>query len=526
MTAMISRQEAELKLQSGREAFDALVNLLQAQHGYAIGSTQQQRFTDEYYDSRDWWLYQAGAALRVRRFDHEAVLTLKSIHPNRRGILRRVEWEERLEVRNDNPHGLPVSGITKVLAASGAPAVLRPLFRIKTARSLLHCVKEPQCLVLCYDHSALYGPDTSERAPAVDQFEEVEIEHAGGSLQDTEGLLKHISAHKELPVSTATKFERALTRLHLTPPRSAVIKPAVVRPASLKQAAADLIAAYGQQIQHYEPGARLGLDPEYLHQLRVALRRLRTVFQVFRRAFKQDFLKSMEQELAWLGRHCSQVRDWDIFFEYVEDYFGAHALLAGPVLGRFNQRAAEQRDRARHRLLTAVNSKRYKNLMHSLERFSAVADEYRLAEWEVEDSGAIEPPLAQRLVRRLVKRGDRAMRSPRATRLHKVRLACKALRYFSEWSMEPAASKGPPWVKQLTRLQGRLGAYQDSIRFVEQVQSTVHHMQPEEIDSAFFAMNLGRMLERHRQAQRSLEKKFPKQWMRLRKKLLNAADDR
>ena len=54
-------------------------------------------------------------------------------------------------------------------------------------------------------------------------------------------------------------------------------------------------------IRAHDPGTRLGADPEELHQMRVAVRRLRAVMRVARRMFARRPINALREELAWLG---------------------------------------------------------------------------------------------------------------------------------------------------------------------------------------------------------------------------------
>ena len=54
-------------------------------------------------------------------------------------------------------------------------------------------------------------------------------------------------------------------------------------------------------------------DPEYLHQMRVALRRERSAFSIFSKAFSKAEFAEMARGLKWLGGQFGPARDWDVF---------------------------------------------------------------------------------------------------------------------------------------------------------------------------------------------------------------------
>ena len=62
----------------------------------------------------------------------------------------------------------------------------------------------------------------------------------------------------------------------------------------------------------HDPGTRRGDDPEDLHQLRVATRRLRAFLRAARRLVDGDWARSLRAELGWLGGHLGPARDLDV----------------------------------------------------------------------------------------------------------------------------------------------------------------------------------------------------------------------
>jgi CHAD domain-containing protein len=72
-------------------------------------------------------------------------------------------------------------------------------------------------------------------------------------------------------------------------------------------------AACVRHIEGNRSGALADADVEYLHQMRVALRRLRTAFEVFADAVPQSVAAPLLEELRWLTRALGRARDWDVF---------------------------------------------------------------------------------------------------------------------------------------------------------------------------------------------------------------------
>jgi len=219
-------------------------------------------------------------------------------------------------------------------------------------------------------------------------------------------------------------------------------------------------------LQANERGFLAGVDAEYLHQARVALRRLRSAFTVFSRAFPRPALEDVLAELRWLGGNLGPARDWDVFatetlpgvMDALPGDAGAHALL---------ERTAALRSAANGGAREAVASTRYTKALLSLiavfyrRPWDALGDEAAASERTrplLEFAGAV---LARRH-RKIVKVG-RDLAALDATALHALRIDIKKVRYAAEFFSslyEARAVDG--YVDALAQLQSLLGGLNDA----------------------------------------------------------------
>ena len=95
--------------------------------------------------------------------------------------------------------------------------------------------------------------------------------------------------------------------------------------------------------ERHRPGARIGRDPEELHDLRVAVRRTRSALGEFRAFFPQATVARLRGELRWLGEVTGPVRDLDVYLEILPDYQRLLPAEAAGALAPF--RAFLQRHR-------------------------------------------------------------------------------------------------------------------------------------------------------------------------------------
>jgi CHAD domain-containing protein len=244
-----------------------------------------------------------------------------------------------------------------------------------------------------------------------------------------------------------------------------------------------------------EPGVRAG-DPDAVHDMRVATRRLRATLRTFRPLFDRARTEPLRDDLRWLGRLLGAVRDGDVLADRLTAAVTAEPpeLVAGPVSARIRQRLAADTAKARSDLVDALDGDRYAGLRTALDEMVG----------ESPSGGG--PRRLRRLGRRALRRADRrldaATRATGATgatgldaaplaasahpaarrngagaaqadpggwarerdrRLHEARKAYKRARYAVE-ALTPTSGggKGRRLAKRLSTLQDVLGEHQDA----------------------------------------------------------------
>jgi CHAD domain-containing protein len=189
-------------------------------------------------------------------------------------------------------------------------------------------------------------------------------------------------------------------------------------------------AACVQHLEANRHGTLVAADPEYLHQMRVALRRLRTAFDVFAGVLPEAVAAELLGELRWLRRALGGARDWDVFapgtlkpaLSLRPRHAGLRALRTA-----CEDLSAEAR-RIAHR---ALESRRYYALMRALR-----AQSYGDAQPAPRPAGAVRSlPLRRHAVTAITallgkarKRGRKLARLD-AKELHRLRIAVRRLRY-------------------------------------------------------------------------------------------------
>ncbi|WP_229072040.1 CYTH and CHAD domain-containing protein [Actinoplanes sp. DH11] len=198
----------------------------------------------------------------------------------------------------------------------------------------------------------------------------------------------------------------------------------------------------------HDPAARRG-DPDAVHKMRVATRRLRSTLKTYRRWFPET---GAGDELRWLAGVLGAVRDPQV----LEGKLLAGVEESGPEFEPAAQRiraALEHRvETGRAELAEALESDRYLDLLDAIDK---LVDE--------PVGGAGDPvDRTRKILRKADRELDAAVASGVDQELHDARKTYKRARYAVE-VLEPGAGPGAKQlVKELTALQDGLGAHQDS----------------------------------------------------------------
>jgi CHAD domain-containing protein len=340
-------------------------------------------------------------------------------------------------------HRLPVDGdevpgeLHDEVRAIVRDRPLRPVARLRTRR-VETPVRDEGGRTL-----ALIAQDrvTAETDGREQSWQEIEAELVDGGPDVLDDIEQRLLGAGARPATGPSKLARALGD-RLPPPGG--------EPAD-RDAVHRYVREQRDALVAYDPGVRHG-DPEAVHKMRVATRRLRSTLKTFKRSFPPDAPATLGPELKWLAAQLGEVRDGQVL---------EHKLLAAvdregdeftPVAERIREyldaKVAAGREALRHDL----DSERYFRLLDAVDDL-------------VERTAAERRPVrrAARTLARADRLLDGAMRSDADEELHAARKKYKQARYAVEVF---APSKGKPaqrLIKELTKLQDVLGGHQDSV---------------------------------------------------------------
>jgi triphosphatase len=244
--------------------------------------------------------------------------------------------------------------------------------------------------------------------------------------------------------------------------------PALTPGLSVSEAFARIVGHLLGVLLHHAPAAAEGAEPEAVHQMRVALRRLRSAWQLFRDAVACPALDAAKPALRALARHLGPARDWDVFTTTTLPAVAASLPDEG-ALRRLGAAAGRRRRESHAALRRYLASADFREVTIRLAALAALRPwESAAASAAEEQAAALAQPLADFAAHALARRRARVEETDEAVanlgreELHELRIHLKRLRYTAEF-FAPLYPPRPArrFIRRLARLQDRLGQIND-----------------------------------------------------------------
>jgi CHAD domain-containing protein len=239
-----------------------------------------------------------------------------------------------------------------------------------------------------------------------------------------------------------------------------VVQPAIDADASLEELLRHDLAGGTLRLFRHEAGVRTGEDAEAVHQARVATRRIRSTLRTFSKLLDEEWTDRLRADLKWLADLLGQVRDTDVLLErfsgHLDELPAGDQKAGRQLLARLN----EQRDQARRRLLGAMGTEKYVEL---LEDLVAAAAAPALLPGADRPADEVMPPLVRKPWKKLRKEVRKAGDDPPDEKLHKIRIRAKRARYAAE-AVEPVfGESAADFADAVSDIQSVLGDHQDAV---------------------------------------------------------------
>jgi CHAD domain-containing protein len=285
-------------------------------------------------------------------------------------------------------------------------------------------------------------------------------------------LADRLAARLHLSVPAASLAAEALAFAGRQPARRRRASPAAPPDHPVGEAFAFLVGRFAEILLHEAAQATPAMS-EPVHQMRIAVRRLRSAIGLFDRATRCPELAAGKAGLRLLAGALGPARDWDVF---VGDTGRAvAAAFAGEARVQRLLRAAE-----RHRLAAYATLQHYlasaefRRMVISLAVLAEArpweaagiagdAEAARRAELQTAPMAGFAARALEKRLRRLHALLNGNVETLPAETLHRLRLSGKRLRYAAEFFVPSFSGRGAKrFVRRLARLQEHLGHLNDA----------------------------------------------------------------
>ena len=305
-------QEVELKLRLSPRQAARLIR-----HPALAGSAPtRQRLLNTYFDTADRALSQRSVALRQRRKGWDWLMTVKGGDPASGGLARRNEWEAPTQPGLFD-FGIVTDDDLRDFLESQRDR-LEPLFTTDFTRTAWLLERDGVRIEVALDRGQINAnrPPSGDAAASLPLCE-LELELiAGDSIDALFDLAIELAQDLRLHPEAASKAERGymLANATVPQPQKAGASPVRADMSPVEAFRAVALSCLGH-LQRNEAGAIAGDDPEFVHQARVAIRRLRSALRLFAPVLPTSFIEIYSPRWRTVAGSLGGARDWDVFLD-------------------------------------------------------------------------------------------------------------------------------------------------------------------------------------------------------------------
>lgn len=475
-----------------------------------------------YYDTQDLALKAARIALRTRKTSQGWVQTIKYGGTILAGVHTRQEIEFPIPDATPILHDWSaLSNLTEenqktlyVLSQLIADKPIVPVFTTAFTRTLYDIQTERgDKIEFAFDQGEIYtaaatDPLLKDPQNRIEIISEIELELKQGKAQTLYTLGLELLSALPVRLGLLSKAARGYA-LYAPPPPLVPVKAKLpildphesTESAFIKMVRACLLHLQANEIgfiEHYQT------EPEFLHQVRVALRRLRSIFNLFKAILPKTIMRNITPELSWLNNKFGPARDWDVLrYETLPHLFATvHDHSELPALERILAEVHQEKLTEAHE---AILSSHYAQLLLEMNNWLEQKPWRLHAEASLWDEKILEyaHTLLEKRHKIVVKRPKNLLKLDDAGR-HDLRIDCKKLRYSTEFfsslynqneAKEKTVQAFKLYLNHLVRLQECLGKLNDSITAQETLAEVKHRVS--QIQRELLECCLSQMTEKH-----------------------------
>jgi inorganic triphosphatase YgiF len=453
--------EIELKLWVSPEDIIALQN-----HPSFVGSLHDrtiETLKSVYFDSDSRLLRDHGFTLRVRHNGNKRIQTVKAAN-NGAGYFERSEWEQ--EIEGDRPDLTLVKDTPLgAVLVSEADEAVKPVFETLIKRTAYHLNGHSADVIMAIDQGKIVA------AGSALPVSEVELELKRGNPADLFKVARDILAIVPAHLDFKSKSERGYDLIGETTIAAETARDPKLSPGMTAGRAFTLVGRACLRHLVANVPAVMERESDALHQMRVALRRLRAAISLFSSVVGDGQAGAIKSELRWLAQEFGPARNLDtLLIEVIRPLRKRHPNEPGLV--SISNVFARKRLKSYRQALEAVQSTRFRRLVLDtvewveIGQWSTSDDALKRARRELPVEIYAVGQLSQR--RKKIRRLGARIETLNPEQLHRLRIQVKKARYSIEFFSglfhgKECAKRCKTIKSSLVKLQNSLGKINDIV---------------------------------------------------------------
>lgn len=426
---------------------------------FTLSSGRKRSVRRVWLDTFDWRLHRAGLALEQVTSPDGTELTLTGEGGQRIAVQQESgRWPAQLDQLAPGPVRDLVAPVVGVRALS-------PVARASSALQELRVLNDDRKTVarLTVDRMPADGPALATL---------VSVAPVRGYQADAEQVARALAASETFSPASGLAPDPALAAAGRRP-EDYTNRVDVSLTASMPadQAMAVVLLRLLGTLEANVDGVLRDLDTEFLHDLRVSVRRTRSALKLAGDVLPAGLAGRFTPEFKWLGDLTTPTRDMDVYLLGFPAMAEGLAAASAEDLAPFGEFLARQRTAERKRLVRGLRSARFADLTSAWRaELTKIADRgephgrSRVSRQAQRPAAAmLATERVRKAYRKVLRRGSAITAESPPEDLHTLRKRCKELRYLLEFFAslyDPADHRKV--VKQLKKLQDCLGEFQDT----------------------------------------------------------------
>ena len=423
----------------------------------SINKPTTHKFISIYYDTPDLKLLDAGISLRVRHMSGKWIQTIKAADSSVIALHQRMEWEDMIASEHLDFTKILDSALIKLFDNRKLRDALRPIFQTEVQRSKWQLAFENgDKIELLLDIGQLVANQNIE--PVC----EIKLKLKSGNTGRLFDFALTLERDIPLTLENASKAQRGYAYYRATTPSIFTGQlPKLAMDDDANSAFKKIAWECFNHLQSNQDMVLHGTDVEGVHQMRVALRRLRSAFTLFQKILGTENSSALLIELGWLNDILGKARDLDVFVTQtlpaVISQFKNHSGLL-----KLRDMAFAEQVKIHAEVRLALSSQRYQCLLLTLAAW-LVNERWRennnlTKSYQVLDIATANLSKRQK---QLLRRGER-LAHMHPEEQHATRISAKKLRYAAEFfAAIYSSTKSTSFIRSLSLLQDHLGVLND-----------------------------------------------------------------